>query len=79
MRTVDDRLESREDPAVLGGELARVQDDRGDLALGHPDLDTPAGEHRVDRVVVAVHSDQRLLRDPRYPAVSTITAPSGRC
>jgi hypothetical protein len=27
---VDDRLETREDPAVPSGELARVQDRRGD-------------------------------------------------
>jgi hypothetical protein len=38
----------------------------GDLALGDADFDTPAGEHRVNGVVVAVHSDQRLLGNPRH-------------
>jgi hypothetical protein len=66
---------------MLSSELARVQDRRGDLALGDPDLDTPIGEHRANGVVVAVHPDQRPLGNPRHPAAirPTVTAPSGRC
>jgi hypothetical protein len=44
MRGVDDRLETREDPGVLSSELAGIQDDRGDLALGDADFDTPSGK-----------------------------------
>jgi hypothetical protein len=42
------------------------------VALGDPHLDTPAGEHRIDRVVVAVHSDQRLLGHSRHRAAIRI-------
>jgi hypothetical protein len=52
---------------VLSGELARVQNRHVDLALEDPDLDTPAGKYRVNRVVGAVHSDQRPLGDPCDP------------
>ena len=52
MAWINDRLETREDPAVPSGELARVQDRRGDLPLGDPDLDTPASEYRDKRIVI---------------------------
>jgi hypothetical protein len=57
---------------VLSDGLARVQDHRGDLPLGDPDLDTPASEHRGNGVVVPIYPDQRLLRNPQHPAAIRI-------
>ena len=68
MSGVEDRQPAGEQTSVPSGWLAHVQDGRGDLAWGDTDLDTPPGEYRVQRVVVAVDPDQRLLGDPRHPA-----------
>ena len=54
MRRVGDRQAAGERAAVPAGELAGVQDDRGDLALGDANLDATARERGIDRVVVAI-------------------------
>ena len=46
--------------------------------LGDADLDTPAGEARVQRVVVAIDPDQWLLGNPRHPTPVRVDASPGR-
>jgi hypothetical protein len=67
MRRIDDRLVSGEHTRVLGSALTGIQDSRGDLPLGHTNLDATPGEPRVEGVVVAVNTNQRLLRDSEHP------------
>ena len=57
-----------EDPAVASGELAAVEGDGDDLGLGGADLDPPADQARIERVVVAVEAQVGLGRDPQDPA-----------
>src|SRR5215211_1473587 len=52
-----------EGAAVAGRELAAVERDRRDLALGDPDLDSSAGQTRVERVVVGVPAQVGLGGD----------------
>jgi hypothetical protein len=56
---------AREDAAVAGAEFAAVERDRGDLRLGRADLDPPADEARVERVVVSVEAQVGLGGDAR--------------
>ena len=61
----------RGDRAVLGerrgvaaGQLAGVQRDRGDLAIGDPGLDAPPDQPRVERVVAGVEAQVWVRRHP---------------
>jgi hypothetical protein len=67
MRRIDDRLVSGEHTRVPSGQLGGIKDSGGDLPLGDPNLDTPAREDRVKRVIVAVNANQRLLWHPEHP------------
>lgn len=80
MGWVSDRQAAGEHTLVPGRELAGVEHDRGDLGLRHADLDPATGERRLDRVVVAIDSDERLRRHPQHwrRSRSGIRAGSGR-
>ena len=66
MVRVGERQPARERPAVPGGKLAGVQHRGGHLGLGDAQLDPPAGERRIDGVVIAIDAKIRLLRDPNH-------------
>jgi len=59
-----DRAVLGEGPLVAAGDLTAVQNDREDLAVGHPRFDAPASERRIQRVAaaplthIAEHSDR---------------------
>jgi hypothetical protein len=52
---------------VPARELAGIPDDRDDLLLADPDLDTPADHSRVQRVIVGVEADVRIGRHSGRP------------
>ena len=56
------------DARVPAGELAGVQRDREDLALGDAGLDAAADQPRVERVVAGVEAQIGVRRDPQHPA-----------
>jgi len=49
---------------MSASQLAGVQHYPGHVRLRHPQLDPAAREPRVDRIIVAIHPDQRLRRHP---------------
>src|SRR4051794_8424253 len=62
MRRVGERQATGEAAPVTTGDLAGVQDDRSQLALGDANLDAAAGERGIDRVIVAIDAQIGLLR-----------------
>ena len=78
MGWVSDRQAAGEHTLVPGRELAGVEHDRGDLGLRHADLDPATGERRLDRVVVAIDSDERLRRNPQHLAPIEVRASERR-
>src|SRR6202012_5445032 len=58
MAGIDDRQPAGEHALMASGELAGVQQHRGDVRLGDTDLDATPRERGVDRVVVAIHPHQ---------------------
>jgi hypothetical protein len=55
-----DRAMAGEGTAVVAGELARLERDRKHLPLRDPDLDPPARQVRIERVVVRVDAQVRI-------------------
>src|ERR1700729_3689407 len=68
MRGRGDRQRPGNPPPVSGGQLAGVENDRRARGLGDAELDAPASESWVDRVVVAVNTNERLRRDAQHSA-----------
>ena len=56
------------DRAVPAGELAGVQRDREDLRVADADLDAPADQAGIERVVAGVKAQIRVGRDPESPS-----------
>src|SRR6516165_1514933 len=63
---------------VARRELARIQRDRSDLTLAHAQLDAAAGEARIERVVVGVKAQIRLLGHADHAAQLTRRHPLGQ-
>ena len=66
----------REHALVPAGELAGVQRDRDDLPLGDADLDAPADQVRVQRVVVGVERGRAGRAAPGPPSDDPGPAPA---